>query len=127
MKINVKNIKNKALRWVNKYENTTDLNKMFLIDAFIAGFINSSKNTLPTHFRFKNAKRAAFWGCTTKEWLQIETILGDSLSTYDFAWVNIADVEFKVDTPTKCLKCKINKVTRINDICEECQEEYESN
>jgi len=121
------NIKQNAIKYARDIEidghKLTD--KSFVINAYIDGAKSILSNKVPTHCRFINKKDAEHWGCTTKEWLQIESISKNDVATYDFAWVNKSKLEFKVDIPYFCKQCEDNKVTRKNDICEECYEEDE--
>ena len=123
MKLNIKNIRKAAEKWVDEYGFTTENNKYSLTAAYIAGAITAISNSPPTHCRFKNKNKANFWGCTTKEWLGIESIRGDRVSTYDFAWVDADDLEFKSDVPYMCSKCHENEVMRQGGVCDNCYDE----
>jgi hypothetical protein len=131
MKINNKNIERAAVKYFTSirykvyHEVTSDISTL-IINAYMAGAKSMSSNTVPTHCRFLKKKDADHWGCTTKEWLQIEVIQGNQVSTYDFAWVPVNQLEFKTDKPTMCAKCHDNKVMRIGEKCKDCeQEEYD--
>lgn len=126
MKINTKNIKKAAIKYADEYSGDTTMNnRSALIRAFIAGAKSVSSNAAPTHCKFLKEKDAADWGCTTKEWLGIESIQHDDVSTIDFAWVPISQLEFKTDKVDMCAKCRKIPVMRKGDKCEECLEEDE--
>jgi hypothetical protein len=123
MKMSYNNIKKAAI----KYEKDNSCNhernaKIAIINAYIAGAKSVTYNIPPTHYRFKSAHDAARWGCTTKEWLHIESIQHGDISTYDFAWVLISQLEFKTNKPTMCRTCHENPVTRIGDECPSCDQ-----